>query len=134
MTQRRSGWLIDWLVICSYSTLDLACHMDKQDILKIQCRTTCTETHTTHMTFLNIDFRISREMAKPLLEAVAPLVPAICAKLSATTFYTATSSASKRLDTEDIVYALYAATLLIKVTKDLLLILHQIGPKRLQLT
>ena len=76
------------------------------------------------MTFLNIDFRISKVMAKPLLEAVAQLVPAICARPSATIFYTATFSASKHLDTEDIVYALCAATLLIKMTKDLLLILH----------
>ena len=77
------------------------------------------------MTFLNIDFRISKVMAKPLLEAVAQLVPAIFAGPSATIFYTATFSASKLLDTEDTAYALYAATLLFKVTKDFLLILHR---------
>ena len=59
--------------------------MDKQDNTKILCRTICIETRTTHMTFLNIDFRPSRVMAKPLLEAVALLVLAIYAGINATT-------------------------------------------------
>jgi hypothetical protein len=99
--------------------------MDKQGNTKILCRTICIETRTTHMTFLNIDFRQSRVVAKPLLEAVALLVRVIYAGRNATTSLTVTSTASRRLDIEDIVYALYAATLIVKTTKDLLPILHR---------
>jgi hypothetical protein len=122
MTQRRSGWLIDWLVIGSFSTLDLACHMDKQDIHRTRCRITCIETLTTHTAFLSTDFQVSREVTKPLLEVVTPLQPATCAELNATISCTATSSVSKHQDIEDIAYALYVVTLGAKTTKALLLI------------
>jgi hypothetical protein len=104
--------------------------MDKQDNTKILCRTICIGTRTTHMTFLNTDFRASRVMAKPLLEAVALLVLAIYAGVNATTSSTATSSASRHLGTEDIACALYAAILIVRMTKDFLPILH---PRRMEM-
>ena len=69
------------------------------------------------MNFPNIDFPTSRGETKPLLGVVEPLLQATCAGRSATDLFTAISSACSYQITVDLVYALCALCLVIRMVK-----------------